>query len=109
MKISELTKGQRVLLNYGSQNGDIVTCGDFDRYCRLILTSSFNPWEADVISKPRGKDPSVVFLKVYGWETDMGDTYAHNIMAAQVDGEWVKIEHTPKQKQLEEQCEAMGL
>jgi hypothetical protein len=28
----------------------------------------------------RGKEPTVVFLEVHGWENDLGDTYAHQII-----------------------------
>jgi hypothetical protein len=107
MKISELVKGDHVMLNYGVQNGDIATCGDWNRYCRLILTSSFQPWEAEVVSKPRGKDPTVVFLLVHGFGEDIGDVYAHDIMAVQRNGEWVKIEHTPKQLELKKLVNSM--
>jgi hypothetical protein len=104
-KICDLNKGDRVILNYGDQNGDIATCGDFKGLMRAMLTApSFHPWEAIVMSKPRGKNPTVVFLEVHGWEKDLGDTYAHKIVGwfNAESGTWEPIEHTPKQKECEE-------
>ena len=98
-KICDLQKGDRVLLNYGEQNADLVECGTFDRYISLLLKSSFKAWEATVMAKPRGKEPIVVFLKVHGWEEDVGDTYAHKIIGwlDPASGTFEPIEHTPKQ------------
>ena len=110
MKINELVKNDRVILNYGSQNGDMATCGSFDRWQALQANgASFKAWEADVVAKPRGKQPTVVFLKVYGFGTDMGDTYAHNIMAVKRDGAWVPITLEPKQLEMKAMVEAMGM
>ena len=33
---------------------------------------------------------------------EMGSVYSHDIVSAEVDGEWVEIEHTPKQLKLKE-------
>jgi hypothetical protein len=108
-KICDLNRGERVLLNYGDQNGDIATCHTFDRYIRLLLTSSFKAWEATVMMKPRGKDPIVVYLKVHGWAEDLGDTYAHQIIGwfDDTSGTFEPIEHTAKQKQMEATAAAM--
>jgi hypothetical protein len=110
MKISELKKGDRVLLNYGDQKGILTECGSFDNYIRLLTTSSFSPWQATVWTKPRGKDPTIVCLKVYGWEEDIGDTYAHKIIGwlDPVTQSFKPIEHTEKQKQMEVTCRQMG-
>ena len=107
-KISDLNKGDKVILNYGDQNGDLVTCGDFRNLMRFMLTSpSFHPWEAVVAGKPRGKNPTIVFLEVHGWETELGDTYAHKIIGwfDEKSGMWEPIEHTEKQKE----CEKMEM
>lgn len=95
-KISDLQKGDRVLLNYGEQDGDMAECGTFERYIRLLLKSSFKAWEGTVVSKPRGKDPSVVNLRVYGWAEDLGDVYAHQIIGwlDPTSGTFEPIEHT---------------
>lgn len=113
MKIVDLVKGQRVLLNYGEQNGDMATCRTYERFVQLRKNgASYKSWEAEVVSKPRGKDPKVVCLKVFGFGEDIGDVYAHQIMAAAVADQfgtmWVPIEHSKGQKDLEAQVEAMG-
>ena len=109
-KVAELQKGDRVLLNYGEQNGDLAECGTFDRYIRLLLTSSFKAWEGTVWTKPRGKDPTIVCLKVHGWSDDIGDTYAHKIIGwlDPASGTFEPIEHTARQKAMEDQVKAMG-
>ena len=33
---------------------------------------------------------------------EMGSVYSHDIVSAEVDGEWVEIEHTPKQLELKQ-------
>jgi hypothetical protein len=108
--ISELVKGDRVLLNYGEQNGDLVTCNDFKTWLKLDFNgSSYKSWEAEVMAKPRGKNPTVVFLKVFGWEEDLGDTYAHKIIAWMnpESGTWEPIEYTDKQREMEKLDAAM--
>jgi len=101
-KIVDLKKGDRVLLSYGEQNGDIASCGTFDRFIQLDFNgSSFKAWEAEVLSNPRGKDPTVVNLLVHGFGEDMGDTYAHSIIGWMSEiGTWEPIEHTAKQKKM---------
>lgn len=109
-KISDLQKGDKVLLNYGSQNGDLATCRNFDTFIKLQFNgASFKPWDAVVMAKPRGKNPTVVFLEVHGWENDLGDTYAHQIIGWWNDesGTWEPIEHTEKQKQMEKMVDEM--
>jgi hypothetical protein len=109
-KICDLKKGDRVLLNYGEQNGDIATCGTFEKYIRLLLTSSFKAWEGTVFEKPKGKEPIAVCLKVHGFAEDIGDTYSHQIIGwlDPTSGTYEPIEHTPKQKQMEATVKAMG-
>ena len=102
-KIVDLKKGDKVLLNYGEQNGDLATCGTFDKFIQLDFNgSSFKAWDAIVMAKPRGKDPTIVFLEVHGWENDLGDTYAHKIIGwfNTESGTWEPIEHTAKQKKM---------
>ena len=99
-KVNELKKGDEVLLNYGDQNGGLAECDSFQRTIELDFNnSSYNPWTGIVMSKPKGKEPTVVFLKVTGWETDLGDTYAHKIIGWKnpESGCWDPIEHTSKQ------------
>jgi hypothetical protein len=107
-KICDLKKGDRVLLNYGDQNGDLATCHTFDNWLRMLIRSSFKAWEAEVMERP-SKDPTVVFLKVFGWETDLGDTYAHQIIGwlDPVSGTFEPIEHTPHQQAMEQTVKAV--
>ena len=37
-----------------------------------------------------------------GMFDEMGSVYSHDIVSAEVDGEWVEIEHTPKQLELKQ-------
>jgi hypothetical protein len=108
--ISELKKGDLVLLSYGEQNGDMADCGTFNKWCQLLLCSSFKAWEAVVMEKPRGKNPTTVFLEVHGWEKDLGSVYAHQIIGwhDEPTGFFEPIEHTPKQLELKEQVKEMG-
>jgi hypothetical protein len=108
-KISDLKKGDRVLLNYGEQNGDIATCGTFNRWTSLLLTSSFKAWEGVVMEKPRGKNPTTIFLEVHGWEKDLGSVYAHQVIGwyDENSGFFEPIEHTTKQKECETQVEEL--
>ena len=39
---------------------------------------------------------------------EMGSIYSYDIVAAEVDGEWVNVEHTKKQLALKAQLSAMG-
>ena len=105
--ISDLQKEDKVLLNYGDQNGDLAEVSSFEKYLSMKDRSSFKPWTGIVKAKPRGKQPTVVFLEVTGWEKDLGDTYAHKIMAVWNGTDWEKIEHTPKQLEMREMEKAM--
>lgn len=59
----------------------------------LVLLES--GWLAQAASAHlRGSTPVV---KVWGWETETGSVYAHEIVAAQKDGKWVGISLTPAQ------------
>ncbi len=108
MKTNELKKGTRVLLNYGEQNGDMATCGTWKRYSMLQVTgASFVAWEALLMDNGRG---NTRFCEVYGWNTDLGSVYSHQIMAyMDEDVAWVPVEHTQAQLKLKEQVAAMGM
>ena len=43
-----------------------------------------------------------------GMFDEMGSVYAYDIVAAEVDGEWVAIEHTEKQLKLKASVSNMG-
>lgn len=59
-----------------------------------------NGWLADIADNRKG---DTRMATVYGFETEMGSVYSHDIVAAQspIDGKsWVAIEHTPAQNKL---------
>jgi len=97
MLTNELKKGMRVLLR-GTQ------------------------WEADVWDNAKGQTRVCL---VYGFETEAGSVYSHDIQAVLVDavtnvpilnvkepkatnGKWLPITHNDKQKKLKQTVEAMG-
>ena len=56
-----------------------------------------NGWEADMADNMKG---NTRMAKVYGFETEIGSVYAHDIVAVKVANEWVTVEHTPAQIKL---------
>ena len=67
-----------------------------------------NGWEADVIGSARG---TTTLCRVYGFETECGSIYTHDIMAYKdpVTGEWNRdIEFTPAQLKCREMSRSMG-
>ena len=110
-KVGNLKKGDRVILAYGDQNGDLAGCRDFNKLIQHIFNnSSYHAWEAEVVSF-RGKDPTIVCLNVFGWETEIGDTYAHEIIGwmEPSSGTWQPIEHTKKQLDMLKTVQSMGM
>ena len=53
-----------------------------------------NGWEARIEDNARGNRR---MCTVYGDFTEMGSVYSHDIVSAEVDGEWVEVEHTDSQ------------
>jgi hypothetical protein len=104
--LKELKKGDRILLAYGDQNGDLATCNDYLTWVKLDFTnSSFHPWEANFIEN---EDSVRVFAEVVGFETEMGSVYAHDVIAVKnKEGNWERIEHTKEQVELREQIKQM--
>jgi hypothetical protein len=64
-----------------------------------------NGWEATVYDNAKG---NTRMCEVYGFETEIGSVYSHDIMKAEISGQWVDIEHTPAQLKLREQVKALG-
>ena len=61
-----------------------------------------NGWEGAMMDNKKGNTRMV---EVEGLYTEIGSIYSHNIVAVQVDGEWVEdIEYTDSQ----EKCRAMN-
>lgn len=44
--------------------------------------------------------------KVEGDFTEIGSVYSHDIIQAEIDGEWESVEHTENQLKCKERCEA---
>jgi hypothetical protein len=45
-------------------------------------------WDAEVYDNKRG---NIRLAKVYGFETEIGSIYAHDIKLARVEGRWVPV------------------
>jgi hypothetical protein len=81
MKTNEIKKGARLKL----------ACG----------------WEADMADNAKG---NTRMAKVYGYETEIGSVYAHDIVGVQLlGGLWERVEYTPAQDNLRKQVRAMGM
>jgi len=72
---------------------------DLKRGARVMLA---NGWEADIMDNMRG---NTRMARVYGFETEIGSVYSHDIVAVRVNEEWVEIEHTKDQDKLREQLD----
>lgn len=104
---NDLKMGDRVLLSYGEQNGDIADCGTFEQWLRLDFSnSSLKAWEAIVKDNKKG---NTRVLEVHGWEIDLGSVYSHQIIGwfDESEGTWQPIKHTPAQLKLKEQIKTM--
>lgn len=65
---------------------------DLKKGTRIVLK---NGWNADLVDSRKG---STRMAKVYGFETEIGSVYAHDIVAYEVNGSWkTDIEYTPEQ------------
>ena len=71
MKTNEIKKGTRIMLRNG--------------------------WEADMADNMKG---NARMAKVYGFETEIGSVYAHDIASVLINGQWQSVEHTPAQAKL---------
>lgn len=63
-----------------------------------------NGWEAILADNRKG---NIRLAQVFGIYTEYGSVYAHDIVKAQVNGEWVEVEHTAKQKSCKELNESL--
>jgi len=69
-----------------------MTTNDIKKGMRVLL---YNGWEARIEDNKKG---NIRFATVFGDYTEMGSIYAHDIESVEVNGEWVDINHTTKQK-----------
>lgn len=86
MKTNDVKKGTRVMLSFSASMGETPR------------------WQGTMMDNMRGNTRVV---DVEGWEHEMGSVYAYDIEFAQVDGKWVKLEHTEKQLELKKLVNAM--
>ena len=61
-----------------------------------------NGWEAIVVEECNG---NTLIAKVFGLFTETGSVYAHNIVAAEVNGKWVEVEMNEEQTQFHKEVE----
>jgi hypothetical protein len=65
-----------------------------------------NGWDAKIEDNQRG---NTRLATVYGLFTEMGSVYSHDIVFKyNADGSTTKIEYTPAQEKLRQNCKAMG-
>jgi hypothetical protein len=79
MKTNELKKGVRIQLRNG--------------------------WQAIVKDNAKG---NTRMCEVFGHFTEIGSVYSHDIMKAEINDQWIDIEHTDAQKKLREKVKALG-
>jgi hypothetical protein len=106
---NDLKKGDRVLLNYGIQNGELTTCDTFEKWLSLDFNnSSYKSWEARVMDNKKG---NTRFLEVHGWEKDLGSVYSHQIIGwfDTSSGTWQPITHTEAQLKLKQTVKGLSL
>ena len=68
-----------------------------------------NGWEADMADNAKG---NTRMAKVYGFETEIGSVYSHDIVGVKMVPTldlWERVEHTPAQLKLKEMVRAMGM
>ena len=70
---------------------------------RGALVQLRNGWQARIEDNKKG---NIRLCTVYGYETEMGSVYSHDIiqLVSEADGAWTPITHTDKQLQ----CQAMN-
>ena len=99
-RLNALARAGAQVVTNDLKNGDHV----------LLAYGDTSPWQADIADNARG---DTRLCKVYGWYTELGSVYSHDIRAVQVtleSGEavWYPITHTPAQKSLRVRVAAEG-
>jgi hypothetical protein len=107
MKTNDLKKGAKVLLAYGDQNGDLAGSRDLRLAVRMKETGgSYHPWEAEVWDNMKG---NTRVCNVFGFETEAGSVYSHDILAYWDGTKWMPLEYTPSQMECLHRVKEMGL
>lgn len=66
-----------------------------------------NGWYATIEDNLIGRTTRLATVK--GYVTEMGEVYAHDIVAALINGEWVPVEYSDAQIKLRQRVEQVGL
>lgn len=61
-----------------------------------------NGWKARIEDNMKG---NTRLATVYGFFTETGSVYAHDIVKVDIDGQWCSIQHTPAQLKLRSRVE----
>jgi hypothetical protein len=75
-------------------DADIILTNTLKKGDMVKLVSG---WKARIEDNKKG---NVRLATVYGYVTEMGSIYAHDIIATQVQGQWRMVGLTPAQKKL---------
>jgi hypothetical protein len=111
--VDDLLKGTEVLLAYGEQNGDLARCNDYAEAVGFFLTKgSYQPWRAvlldDFSERAEDENGTIRLMRVYGWEEEIGDTYAHEVVAYKDEkGFWQKVNLSVKQNETRKLVESI--
>lgn len=65
-----------------------------------------NLWQGTLKDNKKG---NIRLAEVEGFYTETGSVYSHDIVSAQVNGKWVKVEHTAAQNKLRREVSRLGL
>lgn len=63
-----------------------------------------NGWEADMADNKKG---NIRMATVFGYETEMGSVYSHDIVAVKTGDGWVDVEHTTAADKLRSTVDAV--
>lgn len=79
----------------------MVKTNDLKSGTRILLACG---WYATLKDNKKG---NTRVADVEGFYREIGSVYSHDIVRAQVDGQWVQVEHTPEQLNLKKMVEHM--
>lgn len=74
-----------------------IFTNDIKKGAKVLLR---NGWKADVWDNMKGQTRVCL---VYGYETEAGSVYSHDIVAVEREGKWYQVTHTEKQIALRKQ------
>lgn len=79
-----------------------ITTNELKKGTRIQLAG----WYATLMNNARGLTR---LAKVEGFVTEIGSVYAHDIVRALINGEWVLVAHTDKQMECRATVRRMGM